>query len=450
MVAGGAGRAVVIGGGLAGLSAAAALSDGGWRVLVLEKENEVGGRCRTARAGDFLFDTGAQHFHDSFDDTLSAALRNGLGDRFRLPRQGMAIYHEGKLSEFVPRDLNPLSLLPWEAMGRAGLLDAATVGATLARNYRGFNIRFPFWWQKGDGREARDYLAKRTTRRYREVLAEAVALYALGADLDDISEAVYMVAQRYTFGDRTGGFTEGMGSLPAALAGKAEVVTGMEATGLDRDGRRVTGVSAKPADGGRSRNYKADVVVCALPAPLVETVTGKLGPAAHAIASATEYAPAIVVNMAFEGELEGPGGPVLLPAVDGFRASWLCAGSSKADEYSPAGATVISAVFAARAAYELLGKSDDVLVAMAEADAARAMGTDRASCLASRVDRHRLARPVVSPGHAARVKALRSEGSGVEGLVLAGDWTMSPTVEGAVASGQWAAGFALAREAESQ
>lgn len=450
MVAGGGGRAVVIGGGVAGLSAAAELSGSGWRVLVLEKEAEVGGRCRTARSGDFLFDTGAQHFHDSFDDTLNAAIRNGLGDKFRLPRQTKGIFHEGSLSEFVPRDLNPASLLPWKAMGRTGILDAAFVGASLLRGYNGYNLRFPFWWQKGDNRLAEDYLAKRTTRRYRQVVAEPVALYAHGAGLDDISESAYLVAQRYTFGDRTGGFTEGMGSLPAALARKAEVVTGMEATGIVREGGSVVGVTARPTKGGRSRKYKADLVVCAVPAPLVAGVTGELGPAASRIVGETSYAPAIVVNMAFDGQPQGPGGPVLLPSIDGFRASWICAGNSKADEYAPAGTTVISEVFAAQSAESLLETSDDVLIAMAQADSARVIGTDRANCLAARVDRHRMARPVVSPGHASRVQALRVEGSGVEGLVLAGDWTMSPTVEGAVSSGRWAASFALAHAAASQ
>lgn len=51
-------RAVVIGGGFAGLSAACFLARDGYAVTLLEKNSTVGGRCRQMHRGDYVFDMG--------------------------------------------------------------------------------------------------------------------------------------------------------------------------------------------------------------------------------------------------------------------------------------------------------------------------------------------------------------------------------------------------------
>src|SRR5919106_245228 len=53
---------VIVGAGLSGLAAARALQDAGVRVTILEKEEKVGGRMRTDRIGEGVFDHGAQFF----------------------------------------------------------------------------------------------------------------------------------------------------------------------------------------------------------------------------------------------------------------------------------------------------------------------------------------------------------------------------------------------------
>ncbi|MGV3545982.1 MAG: phytoene desaturase family protein [Pedobacter sp.] len=47
---------VIIGAGFAGLSAAITLADKGYRVTVVEKNNEVGGRARVFKKDGFTFD----------------------------------------------------------------------------------------------------------------------------------------------------------------------------------------------------------------------------------------------------------------------------------------------------------------------------------------------------------------------------------------------------------
>ncbi|MBU4490341.1 MAG: hypothetical protein KKE79_06865, partial [Actinobacteria bacterium] len=79
------------------------------------------------------------------------------------------------------------------------------------------------------------------------------------------------------------------------------------------------------------------------------------------------------------------------------------------------------------------------LALLALGDAGRVYELEGLTHRRSRIDRHPLARPVASPGYAERVRELAAAGSGVKNLLLAGDWTSSPTAEGAMASGFLAA-----------
>jgi predicted NAD/FAD-dependent oxidoreductase len=55
-------RVVIVGAGLAGLSAARLLRDAGHDVVVLDKGRSPGGRCATRRIGNATLDHGAQFF----------------------------------------------------------------------------------------------------------------------------------------------------------------------------------------------------------------------------------------------------------------------------------------------------------------------------------------------------------------------------------------------------
>lgn len=392
--------------------------------------------------GDFLFDTGAQHFHDSYDGTLDAAIRAGMGDRFRIPLEPKGVYQDGRVVTFTPRSLNIASLLPWHALGPGARLDALKALARLAASYRAADIRFPGRWGPGDEEPALENIRGAAFRR---IIADPVSDYAMGAGTDAISAAAFAVALRYTFFDRTGGFTGGMGSLAVALAAGADLKTGMKATEVLVERGEAVGVRAVPAGGGRARSYKADMVVCAVPAPEAGKLTSALGAEARVAIEASEHAPAIVVNIALGGEVRAPGGPVLIPGGEGLHASWVCAHTSKAGEYAPPGSMQVTAVMSGAVARSLMRSGDKEILALASEDCACALGTGGLPILHTRVDRHPLGRYVPTPGHAARVRALEEAGSGIKNLGLAGDWMMSPTVEGAVASGARAARDTLAR-----
>lgn len=429
-------KALVIGAGLSGLAAARGLLRDGWEVKVLEKDDEPGGRCRTVARDGFLFDTGAQHFSDSFDIALSGAIESGIGDTFRIPSSPKAVVARGRLVTFTPRSLNPLSLLPWRALGPSALADLTSVTVPLFAKYHGYNIRFPEWWTDGDSRSAEDFLFYRTTASYKRNIAGPVSRYVFGAGPSKVSAAAFLAGLRHTFFDRTGCFTGGMGLLPKSLADGLDIETGIEATEVVIDSGRAQGVKARPAAGGRSKAYGARMVVCALPAPLLKGMAS-LGAPATAVVSDSTYVPLLVVNLAFERTLDSSPGTILLN--NDFEASWLCSSAGKTAELAPLGGSTLAVVFSGGGASRNFKKTDDELVELAWREAYKVLPLTGVNPVCHRVDRHPLGLPLVSPGHAGRLAILSEEGSGIKGLELAGDWTTSPTIEGAVASGMAAA-----------
>ena len=79
-------RIAVVGAGLAGLTAAARISEQGYAVTVLEKSRGAGGRMSTRRAGELRFDHGAQYFtvrDPLFERQVRSWERQGLVLRWR-------------------------------------------------------------------------------------------------------------------------------------------------------------------------------------------------------------------------------------------------------------------------------------------------------------------------------------------------------------------------------
>jgi len=74
-------RAIVLGAGPTGLISAWKLLENGWSVDIYEKENAVGGMCRTWKWGEFLVDSGPHIYHTP-DKELAKFWEHNFGDIF--------------------------------------------------------------------------------------------------------------------------------------------------------------------------------------------------------------------------------------------------------------------------------------------------------------------------------------------------------------------------------
>jgi renalase len=113
---------VIVGAGLSGLIAAQRLAGAGMRVTVLEKENKVGGRMRTDRIEDAVFDYGAQfftvreeRFGEMVEDWVSAGIAEvwtrGFADAYGVRQEDGYPRYKGTrglsaIAEYLSRDLD--------------------------------------------------------------------------------------------------------------------------------------------------------------------------------------------------------------------------------------------------------------------------------------------------------------------------------------------------------
>jgi protoporphyrinogen oxidase len=98
---------VVLGGGVAGLSAGYVLSKAGIDLVVCEKDDVVGGLCRTVSHNGYRFDLGGHRFFTK-DPRLEAFVKELMGMEFIVSPRSSKIYFRGKYFDYPLKPFNAL------------------------------------------------------------------------------------------------------------------------------------------------------------------------------------------------------------------------------------------------------------------------------------------------------------------------------------------------------
>ncbi len=103
----GAGDMVILGAGLAGLTAGGLLSRSGVKTLVIEKDSVVGGLARTIEHRGFRFDLGGHRFHTR-NERVEALLRDALGGDVLEVERSSKILLDGRYFDYPWRPMNAI------------------------------------------------------------------------------------------------------------------------------------------------------------------------------------------------------------------------------------------------------------------------------------------------------------------------------------------------------
>ena len=253
---------IVVGAGVAGLTAARLLADAGQRVAVLEARARIGGRVVTERRGERITDRGASWIHgiaDSSVHEVATALGMPMAEftvgSFQPGGRPIAYFGpdgarlpDAEVEAFVAdvaaceREILAANALPGECGSYADAVAAAL--ATLG-------------WEAERAERVREFMQHRTEEQYGAWIAE---LDARGLDDDAID------------GDEVV-FPDGYDRLPEGLARGLDVRLGREVVRVDwaEDGVRVASVASGSRDGDGSgsgsgrEELAADRVVVTLP-----------------------------------------------------------------------------------------------------------------------------------------------------------------------------------------
>jgi phytoene dehydrogenase-like protein len=417
-----------VGAGLAGLRCAHLLARAGRSVHVVEAEAVVGGRARTVWHEGAPVDRGFQTILGGYRETARFATEVGIPQRDLRPFSRSVVVHDGMRWRLVgtsPRDLLRLPGVGARDLARLSRL-VATVRARAPES----------WLEEGDER-AIDFLRGQGLS---DGLIDGLVRPLFGPILLDRTLEADSGYLRFLLGVMARGPalipSDGVGMLAAW----AETALRAEGATLDLGVRveRLEAVSAGPrvdvvrlSDG---RELRPGVVVLAVDAPAAERLLEGVDPGAWA-ALPPERTSCLNAAFALERPLYSGRTLILNSSPDGGapRVDVLCQTTNVARPgWGGPHVVLATAITTDR------DLDPDALPDLVAAHAARlAPGFDwRRHARLIEVVEHRFAHYRPTPG--VRRSLPRAE-SGLMNLVLAGDLTAHPSIEGAVASGVRAA-----------
>lgn len=283
-------RVAVLGGGVAGLSAARELRRLGHEVLLFERSERVGGQLRTVDVQGTPLECFYHHIFTN--DTIVADLiaEMGLGDRLRWVPSKVGFFCQERVWDFVsPADLLRFSPLP--------LLDRLRLG--LASVY----LQRQADWRRFEQETAEVWLRRWAGERSYQVIWEPLLYGKFGDAASSVGMAWFQWKMRLRFGSRRGlgreylGYLEGSFGQVWQLLGESltregvHVYTGAHATAVRTVDGRAAGVALAAGPEGKWADavaaglariegdtcfFPADAVVATLPSTVVKRLAPQL------------------------------------------------------------------------------------------------------------------------------------------------------------------------------
>jgi oxygen-dependent protoporphyrinogen oxidase len=437
-------KIVVVGGGIAGLTAAYTLQKDGFDVEVLERNETAGGRMRSERHGEFVVDRGAQFVASSYRNMRTLVDELGLKPQVRPLKTGRgAVLRNGK---FVSGNYAGFRAI-WKAkdLGFASKLRLPLILNDLRRARRMLDFYAIEKAAPIDDASAHDWVSRRFGREVLDYLIEPPFASTFTVLPENLSRAFVLATISYMFsGFRLSAFHGGNGLLTQTLASKLRVRTGVE---VARIAQSADGASVTLANGDI---LAADAVVIATPGNHVARLCDTLTASERGFFEGVRYASSIIVFVMTSTTEADPGVyGVGISRPEGVRLYGMAMENPKEGAVPP-GKTMFNCAFSEEYAAELMSKPDgDVIEALhGELRKLPLRGLDETEGHA--VHRWPELVPQFYAGYIRSLAAFKQRVERSDRIFFAGDYLVGPYTEAALTSGLRAAADVRARFDPSQ
>ena len=430
---------VVIGAGVAGLAAARRLQRVGHAVLVLERDERVGGRVFTDNQAGYAIDAGAEFIAHFYERTLALVAEAGLADDLHSIPSSSAIVRSGRgyrVWAGPQAVLSPLLAIGQKLrLGRAGA-DLLRHGAML--DLAAFQRAAPL-----DQRSAADYAIERLSPELLEYIIQPALAGIFYWTPERTSQAMLLLllkaAASRPAGMQLATFRHGMGQIVSALALDITIKLGMAVERVTPHPEGGYWVQGRQAD--KRWAIRAAAVVCATTASVVPQIFPDLAGERRAFFSEIAYSSNVSLMLGLRGRLPGGAYSLLFPRCESPSLASATIQGVKNPSQLPAGHDLIALHMGGPASRALLDAPDELIAERLEGELRRLAP---AYVPADAIDLRRIYRwpealPEFNVGHFGRLQRFAQGAIEWGQVVFAGDYLGGPFVEGAIRSGEAAA-----------
>jgi oxygen-dependent protoporphyrinogen oxidase len=258
-------HAIVVGSGIAGLSAAHELQKAGYQILVLEGNDYVGGRMFTVDWEGFRVDGGAK-FVTTSDQSLLAMVRElGLEEQLVRSREGLpiTIYRDGRM-----HSANFLSIPSYFGWSGVSLKARLAMLKLLPHLLRIGRLKNPYHLERAPGPDDdvtyEDFFKSRINEEMFEFWAVPMFETMCAYTGDHVSRKAFLAMMVSYLNADTVTFKGGVGILPQTLARSLNVELNARVAAIEpcADG---SGATVTYSTGAATRTASAEAVIVAVP-----------------------------------------------------------------------------------------------------------------------------------------------------------------------------------------
>jgi protoporphyrinogen/coproporphyrinogen III oxidase len=278
-------RVIVVGAGIAGLTAAYRLQQAGFEVTVLEAGDRVGGRMACVERNGYLLNTGATLLSARYEQMTKLATDLGIAGELSEVAATVGIPRDGtmhRMRAHILRDAVTTQLLSPRAKLSAArmLFDAYRLDSKLDPGDVSKSAAY--------GNESiRGYARRRLDAEVLDYLVDPITRAVNQGTVDQLSAVDLLFSIRNVLGGKLMNFASGIDRLPTALASHLHVELGARATSVEETSREVT--VRWDRDGEPAHIEQASKCVIALSAHDMARIFQQLGDERRDIVSGLAY-----------------------------------------------------------------------------------------------------------------------------------------------------------------
>ena len=334
-------QAIVVGAGLAGLTAAYRLQQAGWNVRVIESSSQVGGRAVSVRKQGYLFDSGAVGVGTIYKDYMELVAELGLQDQVVKSSTISATLRAGKVHEIDAA--RPLTALTSRLFSFGSKLKLLNLFRDLAKVKPHLDIRDVAAAAQFDDESVEDYTLRRLNPELLEYFISPMIRTLNLNQPRNVSRLELMNALAGLFDTTFVTLRGGLVVLAEKLAAGLDERLHGRATAVERCDGQVR-VSFEEQS-GRVSSVSGDICVIATPLPAAL----RLYPAARAefapLADRIRYNRGLCVHLGYSAPTRSRTLMVMMPPSESAEIALLFLEHNKGPDRAPPGCSLITVFY---------------------------------------------------------------------------------------------------------